>query len=187
MITVLEIEIISIVFAILFTLWFVRIFIETLKGYLEIQAITKENIPAVKLINIQHSQENPITNFLYCIFATGMSGYVCYYIINYWFDIYCLIAFSLLFIVSLIDFPRKYLIYKYGEFVFLTQTSLATIDKIYKKDNYRFLIENKATKTGDTDAYLNVYKRNTIQTTQPVCFKIVENTEEVIRIINEYY
>lgn len=158
------------------------------KGYSRIRWIQKSGMDAAKLYNVQYGHEKRVF-FPVALLGLFVVGMCIYYAPAFWvflrtrywsLSVYLI----LMFLGMLISCYLLFLNRKYGEYAYLTNSSLAAIEGDYRKDKCRFVLDMEMQNGENGDKYLNVYKG---KREVPLRFKLIEKEEEVSRIINEYY
>jgi len=163
-------------------------FLNSRKGYVRIRWIQKSGVDAVKLYNVQYSRakrlflpELLLRILIAVLLIPLVNLYLRYLKTEYWPLTVCVL---LLLTSTLVNLYLVLLRRKYGEFAYLTNSSLATMDGDLKKENCRFVLDMEIQNADRGDKYLNVYRG---KSEVPWRYKLIEKEEEAVRIIHEFY
>lgn len=162
--------------------------IDLWKGHLRIRWIQKSGINALKLYDMQYGREKRgfflamLIGILVVVLGIFCSRRI-FADLNtaYWsLSVYLILGI----LCMIIDLCMLLLIRKYGEFAYLTNSSLATMEGDFRKEKYRFTLDVEVQNGNTGDKYLNVYKG---KNETPWRYKLIEKEEEVERVIKEFY
>lgn len=159
----------------------IKRFQSVLKGCRELKNIKTMSCPSVKLQNMLNGSNSAKGAFFWAIAAAIGTGFICFVIMEWFFNIFLFIAFFMMFLLSLADLAQAVLLYRYGDECYLTAKGIAAVEGTYEKGKCRFVMEAEPAKNGDK--YIDVYKEN-LQ--YPFRFRVLEKEEEAVQMVNHF-
>lgn len=177
-------EVICVAAGIFFGIPVIKCFVNTMTGLNRINMMKKLGIPATRLLDLQHVKEDYVKSILFNFLSCIVMLYCIYVSISFLHS--AMLAFGSILICgnTIISTIQILLVRRHGKYAYLTKDYFVTINGECSKTKCRFSVEREVRDEGDM--YLNVYKGDQ---ERPILYryKIIENQDKVIQVINDYY
>lgn len=177
-------EVICVAAGIFFGIPIIKCFVNTMTGLNRINMMKKLGIPATRLLDLQHAKEDYVKSILFNFLSCIVMLYCIYVSISFLHS--AILAFGSILICgnTIISTIQILLVRRHGKYAYLTKDYFVTINGECSKTKCRFSVEREVRDEGDM--YLNVYKGDR---ERPILYryKIIENQDKVIQVINDYY
>lgn len=144
-------------------------------GYLEMKRISEIPYYGIRIKNEYYKKGRVVG----CILILLFYFFVLYSLkSSYQFGIIYSIMFTVVIVTTVIDIVVIIIMGLFGKEGYLSYDGIATIDGIYKKGKYRFVVEKEQTVT-DGKTFITVYGDKN----DPYRFQIMEEEEKAIKMV----
>lgn len=148
----------------------------------KIDQLLTAGTPPIRLINEFCSKAKFSKQFAMSAFALVLGGYALYITDKYFNSIYLILAYSLMFVDSILILIQNLIIAQNKDEAYLTREGVTAAEKIYRNDQFTFGIEGMGELSAADEQYVIVHHKKKNYT---VRFRIIERAEDVIEIIKK--